>query len=207
MRPFLGMETAEKAEIVACLVAERKLRRIDAVIRRGEIVEPRIAVGIGDRTVEAAARTGIVRRENLRRREAVNRRQQRRRVGGQGVGQRFPVEIVVQQVELAGAFEERGDMQRGEDLAVERGVFVEPDGDDRSELPFEVRVAGREERDVEPAPAHAVGEVEGDLFPRAVARRRRGPGDCAEHRKTQAAQVHVIGRRRRPGGRDPPPPD
>ena len=59
--------------------------------------------------------------------------------------------MIVDEIELAGAAKEFGDMQRGEDVAVERRVFVETDRNDRDELALKMRVARRKERYVEPA--------------------------------------------------------
>ena len=75
MRAFLGMEAPEEHEIVARALDEIELGRIDAVIRRGEVVEAGIAIGVADRTVEAARGAGVVRCEDRRRRKSVHGRQ------------------------------------------------------------------------------------------------------------------------------------
>ena len=136
MRPFLGMEAAEKDEIVARPVDEGELApdrcRCTPCPR---YARPGIAIGVADRAEEAALRAGVVRGENLRRREAVNRREQRRRVGRERVRHRLPVEVVVDQIELARARAKSAPMcSAREDVTVERGIFVEADGDDRGEL-------------------------------------------------------------------------
>ncbi len=67
VRALLGMEAREEEQIVAGAVDERERIGIDAVVRRREVVEARIAVGVADRAVEAARRAGIVRGEDRRR--------------------------------------------------------------------------------------------------------------------------------------------
>ncbi len=64
---LLGVEAAEKEQIVAGAIDERERVRIDAVIRGGEIVEARIAVGIADGAVEAPSCARVVRGEDRRR--------------------------------------------------------------------------------------------------------------------------------------------
>ena len=63
----------------------------------------------------------------------MNRRQQRRRVGGKRVGQRLPVEVVVNQIEFMSAPKALADMQRCEDFSVERRIFVKTHRHDRDE--------------------------------------------------------------------------
>ncbi len=101
----------------------------------------------------------------------MNRRDQRRRVRGQRVRERLPIQVIVNQIELARARKELRDMQRGEDLAVERRVFIQSNRNDRGEFAVEARVAGCKERHVQTAPPHAVGHVERDLLPGTVTRR------------------------------------
>lgn len=94
------------------------------------------------------------------------------------------------QIELAGTTKELGNVQRAKDVAVEGWIFIQTDRDNRNQLPIEMGIARGEERDVESAPAHPVGNVEGDLFPGPVARRRRRPRNRAEHREPYAFQLH-----------------
>ena len=76
-----------------------------------------------------SARRPLVGRQDARAREAVDRRHQRR-PGEAGEGQRQPVEVAVDEVELARALEAVGDVQRLPDPAVERAVLlVRPLGD------------------------------------------------------------------------------
>ena len=47
MRTFFGMKAPEKAEIISLFIAERKLRRVDAIVCGCEILEAWVAIGIG----------------------------------------------------------------------------------------------------------------------------------------------------------------
>jgi len=78
MRALLGMEAGKKDEIFTGKRAERPLHGIDAVVRRGEICQARVAIGVADRTVKTPRGGGIICREDRRRTEAVDRRDHRR---------------------------------------------------------------------------------------------------------------------------------
>jgi hypothetical protein len=93
----------------------------------------------------------------------------------------------VDEVELAGALEELADVQRAVHVGVETAIFFESDRDDSGDLDRCARVAGGEERDVQAARAHPRGDVVRNLFPRAVARRRRRPRYRSQNRKAQPA--------------------
>ena len=130
MNPLLLVEAPERHEIIAGFAHEREVLRIDAVVGRCDVAETGVAVGVADRAVETALRGRIVRSEDERRRESVNRRQQRRRLRRQRIRQRFPVEAVVNQVELARAFEQGGVVEGGGDFAVAVRIFAQTDGND-----------------------------------------------------------------------------
>jgi len=81
----------------------------------------------------------------------------------------------VDEVELGGALEELADVQGTVHVGVEAAIFFETDGNDGGDLHRRARVAGGEERDVQTARAHPRRDAVRNLFPRAVARRRRRP--------------------------------
>ncbi len=111
--------------------------------------------------------------------------------------QRHEVGLVVDQVELAGALEQMGDVQRFPHLGVERLVLRIAARHDAIELAGGHAVERREQGDVDAARDQRLGQQAGDQLPRAIGARRRPPADRAEHRDAHAqasasAQDHAF---------------
>ena len=102
--------------------AELERVDVDAVVDRRDVVERGVAVGVADRDVVAAPVVLLVDRHDPLGREAVDRRDHRR-VDEAAVGQRQEVEAVVDEVELVGSLEDRGDVQALPDLGVEARIL------------------------------------------------------------------------------------
>ena len=105
------------------------------------------------------------------------------------VGQREEVEVVVDEVELAGPLEDLRDVQRLPDLGVDRRVLLVADGADRMQAGAGQRVAGSEQRDVHPSADQTLGEQRDHLLPGSVVARRRAPGDGREHGDAQGERL------------------
>lgn len=88
---------------------------VDPVVDRGVVVEPRVPVGVADGDVVGGGVVAFVDGNDPVRGEPVDGRD-RRCVDEVAVGQGQDVESVVDDVEVAGAFEHRGDVETFGDL-------------------------------------------------------------------------------------------
>ena len=148
------------------------------MMHRRYVVELRGAVGVGDRDVGRRARVHVGGKDPPPG-EAVNRGDERRPdVGGEGEGQ--PVEVVVDEVEVAGARQRVGHVERLPDAPVHRGVFGVALGADPVEGRRGLRIERREQRHVDAPRDQSLREEARDLFPGAVVSRRRTPGHRAQ---------------------------
>ncbi len=157
---------------------------VDAVVDRRRVVELRMPVGVADRDVVGGRVVPLVHRHDARRREPVDRRDHRC-VDEAAVGEREEVEAVVDDVEVVGTLEHRGDVQALGDLRLDRGILGPPGRCRAVQRGGGDRVGGGEQRHVVPRGDQPLGEQRCELFPRAVVARRRPPGDRSEHRDPQ----------------------
>ena len=109
-RPLVRMDPPEEQEIVARPLLELELGDVDAVVDRRDVIEALVPVGVADRDVVPALVVLLEHRQDPLRGEPVDRRHDRR-LDQAAVRQRQEVEAVVDDVELAGTLEHRGDVQ------------------------------------------------------------------------------------------------
>ena len=100
---------------------------INAVVNRGRVGKCRMAVGVADRHVLDAIGVFEICGQGGVGGKSVDGGDHRR-VDQSGVGEREEIETVVDQIEIGGAFEHRGDVQRLPRLGVECRVFGVPGG-------------------------------------------------------------------------------
>jgi hypothetical protein len=122
-----------------------------------------MAIGVTDGDVRADGVVLLVHRYDARRREAVNGRQDRRR-HERAVRQRQEVETVVDQIELVGPLEERRDVETFGDLRLDVVVLLPTARDHRRETSTGLRVARREEGDVDTACYETFGQQRHELL-------------------------------------------
>ena len=116
VRKFVG-KTAREA-----LAALKTELGPDAVVDGRGVVERSRAVGVADCDVMHAIVVPLVDRQNARGREAMDRGDNRR-LDQAREGERHEVGLVMDQVELARAFEAVGDVQRFPHLGVEARIL------------------------------------------------------------------------------------
>ncbi len=146
-------------------------------------------VGVADRDVVAAVVVSLEDRDDLLRREPVDRGDDRR-LDQAAVRERQEVEVVVDQVELRCALEHRGDVQALPHLGVELRVLRVPGGDRADQRRGRQRVGGGEQRDVHAARDQPFRQERDELLPRAVVARRHPPRDRGQHRHTERGARH-----------------
>ena len=178
------MDPPEEQEVVARRPLKLELAQVDAVVDRGDVVEPLVPVGIADRDVVAAPVVLLEDGNDLLRREPVDRRHDRG-VDQAAVGQRQEVEAVVDHVELARALEHRRDVQRLPDLRVQRRILGVAGRRRADEASGRDRVGGGEQGDVDSSPDQPLGQQRGELLPRPVPARRYPPRDRRQNRDPQ----------------------
>ncbi len=124
-RPLVRVDATEEQQVFARVRVHGEGVDVDAVVDRGRVVQARVPVGVADRDVGGRRVVALVHRHDLRRREAVDRRHD----GGvdqPAVGQRQEVEAVVDDVEVGGALEDRGDVHALGDLRIDAVVLRPP---------------------------------------------------------------------------------
>ena len=126
-------------------------------------------------------------RQDARRREAVDRGHDGR-IDQPAVGQRQEVEVVVDQVELAGPLEDLRDVQALPDLGVERVVFGIRARARSDQRRLRDRVGRREQRDRDAASDQALGQQRHHALPRPVMTRRNAPRDRRQHRHAEPVE-------------------
>jgi hypothetical protein len=150
--PLVRMDSAEEEQVGPGGRMEIEGAGVDAVVDGGQVVEAGVAVGIADGDVGAPPLVLHVHREDPRRREPMDRGEHGRR-DEPAVAEGQEVEAVVDEIELAGALEGRGDVQAFRHLGVEARVLRPPAGNHRGQPGRREGVAGGEEGDVD-GPRH-----------------------------------------------------
>ena len=180
------MDPAEEEQVGPRGRMEMEGVGVDAVVDGGQVVEAGVAVGVADGDVGAPAVVLLVHREDPRRREPVDRGEHGRR-DEPAVAEGQEVEAVVDEIELAGALEGRGDVEAFRHLGVEAGVLRPPAGNHRGQPGRREGVAGGEEGDVD-APRHqALGQQRHEPLPRPVVAGGDPPRDRRQHSHSHAA--------------------
>ena len=187
-RPLVRMNAAEEEQIFIWPRAHGERLDVDAVVDRGRVVQARVTVGVTDGDVRGRGVVALVYRNNARRRESVNRRHYRR-VDQPAVRERKKVEPVVNDVEVAGAFEDRRDVCAFRHLWVDLRIFRPPTRSCRMEPRRRNRVGRREQRDIVAEGDQPVGEKRGKQFPRAIVPWWRPPGDGRQHRNPKRPPI------------------
>ena len=113
--PFLGMDSSEEEEVVPRPLPRLERVHVDAVVNRRDVVEALVPVGVADRDVVPPRVVLLEDRDDLLRREAVDRGDHGR-VDQIAVRERQEVEAVVDHVEVSRSFEQRRDMEGLPDL-------------------------------------------------------------------------------------------
>ena len=188
-RALVRMDAPEEQEVVPRGSHERERVHPDAVVDRGLVAEPRMTIGVADRDVVAAVAVSLEDRDDLLRREPVDRGDDGR-VHQPAVGERQEVEVVVDQVELRGVLEHGGDVQALPYLGVQLRVLRVTGGDRADQGRGRERVGGGEQRHVHPALDQPLGQERDELLPRAVVARRHPPRDGGQHRETERRARH-----------------
>ena len=159
---------------------DRELVDIDAVVDGGGVVQIRVSIGVADRHVRACAVVALVDGNDPLGREPVDRGDHR--CGDEiAVRERQEVEPVVNDVELAGTLEHRGDVQALGDLGVDRRVLRPATRRGGVQGGRGDRVCGGEQRDVMARSHQPLGEQRGELLPRPVVTRWCPPRDRRQH--------------------------
>ncbi len=117
-RPLVGVDASEEQQVAARGGVQRERICVDAVVDGRGVAERGMAVGVADGDIRAVLVVPLVDRDDLRRREPVDCGHHRR-LDQPAVGQREEVEAVVDDIELAGAFESSGDVRALGDFGVE----------------------------------------------------------------------------------------
>ena len=172
--------SAEEQQVLAGARMGRESVDIYAMVNGGGVVQIRVSIGVAYRHVSGGAVVTLVDRNDLVRREAMDGGDHRCR-DEIAIRERQEVEPVVDDVELAGALEHRGDVQALCDLGVDRRNIrpakrrgcVQPGRGDR--------VCGGEQRDVMAGRHQPLGEQRGELLPRPVVARWCPPRDRRQH--------------------------
>ena len=197
------MDPTEEEEVASGLRVKREGVGVDPVVDRRQVIQARIAVGIADCDVGAAIVVALVHRQDPRRREPVDRREDRR-LDQAAVRQRKEVEAVVDDVELVCPLEDVRYVQALADLGLCLRILRIRSRHDRGEAARRPGVASRKQRHVDPALDQALGEERRELFPRTVVARRHPPRDRSEHGHAQPVDPQrrslPARRHRDPGG-------
>ena len=188
---LVRVDTAEEEEVAARCRVERERLGVDPVVDRRQVIQCRMAIRVADRHVSAASVVAPVHGEDRGRREAVDRRQQRR-VDELAVRQRQEVEAVVNDIELGGPLEGIRDVQALADLGIDVGILRVRPRHNGGETAGRPRIAAREQRHVDSALDQALGEQRGELLPRAVRPRRDSPRHGSQHGHPQSTHGLVV---------------
>ena len=103
---LVGVDPTEEQQVVAGFGIDGEGVGVDPVVDGGGVVQRGVAIGVADRDVVGRGVVALVDRDDPRRREPVDRRDDRR-VDEAAVGEREEVEPVVDDVELVGSLEHR----------------------------------------------------------------------------------------------------
>ena len=118
---LVGVDPPEVQQVIARCPCEAECRRVDAVVDRGGIVQERMTVGVADGDVVGRGVVALVHGNDPLGREPVDGGDHRC-VDEAAVGERQEVEAVVDDVEVAGTFEHRGDVETLGDLRLDAGI-------------------------------------------------------------------------------------
>src|SRR5581483_8787253 len=179
---LVGMDPAEEQDVPVRIGGPPigKGAQIDAVVDGGGVGQLGVAVGVADGDVVHPVVVGPVDGQDGGAGEPVDRRHDGH-VDEPAPGQRQEVEVVVDQVELAGGLGQRCDVERLEHLDVVGAVLLVAAVHDRPEPGPGTGIGGGVQRDVHAEVDEPVGEGGHHLLPGAVVARRSTPGDGGEH--------------------------
>ncbi len=154
--------------------------KVNAVMDGGSVREVGVAISLADCHVMHPIVVGAIGGQDVRIRKPVNCRHHR---GGNEPAphEGKEVEVVVDEVELVGLFEDPGDVQCLEHLDVVGSVLLVSPLDNRSELGSGSGVTRGVEGHVDAELDQPVGQGRDDLFPGSVLARRSAPGDGRQH--------------------------
>ena len=124
---LVRVDPSEEQEVAAVTPTDGERLDVDPVVDRRGVRQVRVPVGVADRHVVRDVVVGAVDGEDAVGREPVDRRDHGSR-REPTEDQRQEVELVADDVELVRALEHRGDVQRLEDLGVDRRVLLVPRG-------------------------------------------------------------------------------
>mgnify|MGYP003694576315 CR=1 FL=1 len=121
-RPLVRVDAAEEEQVFAAVRVEGKVLQPDTVVDRRRIAQVRVAIGVADRDIMDAILVRLEGGQDALRGKAVDRRHDRC-LHQPREGERHEIRLIVNEVELARAFEDVGDVEHLPRLGVDRGVL------------------------------------------------------------------------------------
>ncbi len=119
---LVGMDAAEEQQVFAADRIEGEFIERDAMMDRGGIRQLRVPIGIADRDIGDAILIALEDRHDPFGREAVDGGDERG-FDQAGEGEQHEIGLVVDEIELAGALEDMGDVEQLPDLGIDARVF------------------------------------------------------------------------------------
>lgn len=177
---LVRVDATEEQQLLAGIRVHGELGGVDAVMDGRRVAQGGMTVRVTDRHVGATSVVALVHGNDALGGESVDRGHHRR-VDQTAVGERQEVESVVDDVEIIGPLEHRGDVQALGDLGIDRFVLGPTTRRRRYQFGGGDRVCGGEQGDVMPGGDQTLGEQRGELFPRTVVPRRCPPCDRCQH--------------------------
>jgi hypothetical protein len=177
------MDATEEHQIVAA-GTELEGIDVDAVVDGGDIRQRRVPIGVADRHVGHPIGVLDIHGERHVRAEAVDGGDHRG-VHQSGVGEGKEIEAVVDEVELIGPLEQRGDVERLPHLGIHTGGLRVPTGRHGRQPGRRDRIGGGEQRDIDSPGHQALGQQRHEQLPGPIVAGRHPPRDRGEHRHPQ----------------------
>ena len=144
-----------------------------------------MAIGLADRDIVDAILIRLEDGQDALRGKAVDRRHDRR-LHQPRESERHEVGLIVNEVELARALEDMGDVEHLPHLGVDGGVLGIGRRADAGELARRQAILGGEQGDVDAARHQGLGQQARHQLPWTIVARRSAPGDRRQHGDTQA---------------------
>ena len=150
-----------------------------------------MAVGVADRDIVDAILVRFEGGQDAFRGEAVDRRHHRR-LHQPREGERHEIGLVVNEIELARALEDMGDVEHLPHLGVDGRVLGIGRRAHAGERARGLAVLGGEQGDVDAARHQRLGQQARDQLPRTIVARRGAPGDRRQHGDAQAVVLPCL---------------
>ena len=185
------MDAAEEEQVFAAVRVEGKVLQPDTVVDCRRITQVRVAIGVADRDVMDAILVRFEDGQDAFRGEAVDRRHHRR-LHQPRESERHEIGLVVNEVELARALEDMGDVEHLPHLGVDGGIFGIGRRADTGELARRPAIQRSEQSDVDAARHQRLGQQARHQLPGTIMARRRAPGDRRQHGDAQAIVPSLL---------------